>query len=38
MTPERAGGTTWYPAVGMGLEPLDNIDHPLELRNHITAV
>jgi membrane protein YdbS with pleckstrin-like domain len=23
---------------GMGLEPLDNIDHPLELRNHITAV
>ena len=23
---------------GMGLEPLPNIDHPLELRNHITAV
>jgi uncharacterized membrane protein YdbT with pleckstrin-like domain len=23
---------------GMGIEPLDNIDHPLELRNHITAV
>jgi uncharacterized membrane protein YdbT with pleckstrin-like domain len=23
---------------GVGLEPLDNIDHPLELRNHITAV
>jgi uncharacterized membrane protein YdbT with pleckstrin-like domain len=23
---------------GAGLEPLPNIDHPLELRNHITAV
>jgi len=23
---------------GMGIEPLPNIDHPLELRNHITAV
>ena len=23
---------------GVGLEPLQNIDHPLELRNHITAV
>jgi uncharacterized membrane protein YdbT with pleckstrin-like domain len=23
---------------GSGLEPLPNIDHPLELRNHITAV
>jgi uncharacterized membrane protein YdbT with pleckstrin-like domain len=23
---------------GMGLEPLPNIDHPLELRNYITAV
>ena len=23
---------------GMGLEPLPHVDHPLELRNHITAV
>ena len=23
---------------GMGIEPLPNIDHPLKLRNHITAV
>ena len=23
---------------GMGLEPLSHVDHPLELRNHITAV
>ena len=23
---------------GMGIEPLPNIDHPLELRNHITTV